>query len=361
MSYVLVYWEEPPSTSIVHKSKVIGGVLIGALRLIVWGKEQIQGKILRVGTMPVLKQIVVTVDGEVSDPSRGPNGEVAKRRRDLLDERQRRAVVHRTAATAARAHFLYGVTADAAQNNDAPAPAALGNYFFFPPNASPEEMLRLVPLPLTKENLREIVRRLPCLREPQAGDESMLNLGGTTYPVYLPSKTVYSVTKNHKGDPNVLFRELLLRCVPPTVLALPWITAAGTANSVGLPRNVLKGVAYYVGTKTDGCIKSPSKSAWNLIRDTKANPSVRAALEKLLRRSVPNHQGAVVHAQATVTAAPPPLQHPGYAEGGDAQGSFTGDITMNLPPGPAATPVEEPWHTLGNAMRALHEQDQHST
>lgn len=49
MSQVLVFWENPPSSSIVHKSKIIGGVAIGASRLVVWGKEQLRAKIIRVG------------------------------------------------------------------------------------------------------------------------------------------------------------------------------------------------------------------------------------------------------------------------------------------------------------------------
>ena len=60
--------------------------------------------------MPALRAVVVTVDGEVSDPARGPQGEVARRRRDILDERQRLAVLHRTAAQAARTHILCNLT-----------------------------------------------------------------------------------------------------------------------------------------------------------------------------------------------------------------------------------------------------------
>lgn len=54
--------------------------------------------------------MVLTAEGQVYDPRTGPEGEVAKRRRDVVDERLRAATVHRTAAEAARAHFLYNMT-----------------------------------------------------------------------------------------------------------------------------------------------------------------------------------------------------------------------------------------------------------
>ncbi len=59
------------------------------------------------GTAPDLRKIEVTIDGQVRDPRRGPAGEVARNRRDVLDERQRQAVQNRRAAEAARSHLVY--------------------------------------------------------------------------------------------------------------------------------------------------------------------------------------------------------------------------------------------------------------
>ena len=70
-----------------------------------------------------------------------------------------------------------------------------------------------------------------------------INIGGDTYPVYLEKRAVWSVTKTHEKVPDSLFRELVLLCVPATVLALPYLTAAGTAGTVGIPRNIWKGAA----------------------------------------------------------------------------------------------------------------------
>lgn len=49
MAQVLVFFDDPPSSAIVHKSKVIGGVELGSKRLIVWGRQQLEAKIIAVG------------------------------------------------------------------------------------------------------------------------------------------------------------------------------------------------------------------------------------------------------------------------------------------------------------------------
>lgn len=61
------------------------------------------------GTLTALRKVIWTSDGEVHDPTRGPLGEAAKSRRELLDERQRAKVQHKKAAEAARSHFLYNL------------------------------------------------------------------------------------------------------------------------------------------------------------------------------------------------------------------------------------------------------------
>ncbi|KAK3914826.1 5'-nucleotidase SurE, partial [Frankliniella fusca] len=285
MAYVLVFWEDTASTSIVHKSKIIGGVVAGAKRDVVWGKKQLPAKIIRAGTAPALKEVVITIDGQVSDPARGPQGELAKRRSEIIDERQRAAVQRRTAAEAVRRHALYNITADDPDDHDAgDGVRREEGDFLFDANASAEDMLKTIPVPLTRVNIKALLLNLPCLREPPAGDDKICNLGGTLYPVYVEKRAAWSLTKAHKGDSCRLFRELVLLCVPPAVLALPYVSAGGTRGTIGVPRTIWKGVAFYIGAKTDGAITDACKSMLNLIRTAKADGAVQGALRKHLQR-----------------------------------------------------------------------------
>lgn len=63
------------------------------------------------------------------------------------------------------------------------------------------------------------------------------------YHVYMDGRTLWSHAKSHRQNADVMFRELMLECVPPQVLALPHITAAGTKDTVGVPKPIWKAVA----------------------------------------------------------------------------------------------------------------------
>ncbi len=62
------------------------------------------------GTEKYLKGLTLTKDGDIYDPARGPECDAVQSRKDLLDERRRKAVTHKTATQAAREHFLYNLT-----------------------------------------------------------------------------------------------------------------------------------------------------------------------------------------------------------------------------------------------------------
>lgn len=60
------------------------------------------------------------------------------------------------------------------------------------------------------------------------------------HDVWVDARNFWSIVKNYKDEPAQLFRELILDCVPPTLLALPFITAAGTKDTVGIPKDIVK-------------------------------------------------------------------------------------------------------------------------
>lgn len=59
MSYVSVLWDDPPSVSHVHKSHIIGTVVVNEKRLVVWGKEQLLAKIIKTGKQITVPEIVL--------------------------------------------------------------------------------------------------------------------------------------------------------------------------------------------------------------------------------------------------------------------------------------------------------------
>jgi len=70
-----------------------------------------------------------------------------------------------------------------------------------------------------------------------------INVGGANYPLYLNKRAVWSLTKTYENQPAQLFREMVLLCVPATVLALPFVSAGGSKGTIGVPKNIWKGVA----------------------------------------------------------------------------------------------------------------------
>ncbi|XP_052128124.1 uncharacterized protein LOC127750460 [Frankliniella occidentalis] len=142
-------------------------------------------------------------------------------------------------------------------------------------------MMKLLPRPITKQSLRALLANLPCLRE-RAENETWIRIECDKYVLYLNKRDVWSIVKSFKKQPNTMFRELMVLCVPTVVLALPFMTAAGTGGTVGIPEDVWKGLAHYVGTKCEGFIKSPSKCVLNLIRDAKSDPKVQGKVWRLL-------------------------------------------------------------------------------
>lgn len=54
----------------------------------------------------------MSTDGDEWDASKGPDCQKVRERKDLLDERQRKAVQHKTAEAAAKDHFLYNLTCE---------------------------------------------------------------------------------------------------------------------------------------------------------------------------------------------------------------------------------------------------------
>ena len=49
MAYVLVLFENPACSSVVHKSDVFGGVDIGQVRLVKWNRDQLRARVIRTG------------------------------------------------------------------------------------------------------------------------------------------------------------------------------------------------------------------------------------------------------------------------------------------------------------------------
>ncbi|KAK3928630.1 TGF-beta-activated kinase 1 and MAP3K7-binding protein 1 [Frankliniella fusca] len=302
MSYVLVFWDEPSSSSIVHKSTIIGGSNVGAKRLVMWARKQLWAKIVRTGTKKDLEQIVLTADGQVYDPRTGPQGEVARSRRQVVDERLRRASIHRTAAEAVRSHFLCNLTGDELAVEDRPPPPPL--FTDIAHDTTVSEMVKALPLPLFKDNLRLLVNNLPCLRQPPEGTTNYVELAERS-GVYVEGRKLRGLLKAYGSSPHQLFREIFLHCVPPVVLALPHISAGGRQQTVSIPKQIKAAISVCIAERTDGVADNTTKRVSNLIRDALQNEQVRSQLSRLLVRDGGAPPGAQAAPQAPV---PPPGQ-----------------------------------------------------
>lgn len=65
---------------------------------------------------------------------------------------------------------------------------------------------------------------------------------------WLPSRTTWGFVKKLKTESLKFFKAIMLECVPDVVLALPYVSASGTRDTVGVPKAVLSAVASkYIG------------------------------------------------------------------------------------------------------------------
>ncbi len=51
MSFVLVFWSDPPCSSVINKTEVVGNVDVGQRRFIKWHGKELLGKIIKTGNV----------------------------------------------------------------------------------------------------------------------------------------------------------------------------------------------------------------------------------------------------------------------------------------------------------------------
>lgn len=51
MSFVLVLWDDPSSSSVVNKKDVLGGVVVGQKRFVKWHGKNLSARIIRTGEL----------------------------------------------------------------------------------------------------------------------------------------------------------------------------------------------------------------------------------------------------------------------------------------------------------------------
>ena len=58
------------------------------------------------------------------------------------------------------------------------------------------------------------------------------------FDVFLCSKLVWGYSKEYRDSAKKMFEQILMECVSEVVLALPYISASGTKDTVGIPRDI---------------------------------------------------------------------------------------------------------------------------
>ncbi|XP_052132188.1 uncharacterized protein LOC127751924 isoform X1 [Frankliniella occidentalis] len=268
-----------------------------------------------------LEAITLTNDGDIFDPNRGPECEAVKSRKALLDERLRKGVQYKSATQAARAHFLYNLTLDAAdeQNiNDDDAqidgediegtehaiyrklvPSLLGSAHYcyfqfciilccleidFSSCGTVEEMVGKLPQPLQKRHIKKLLNNLPCLTT-NKNKPKMVRLS-PKHNSYIDEVAAWGYSKMYLDKPEEMFGQLLLECVPEVVLGLPFLSSSGTNGRVGIPSHITHAVCFFVNLRSSGVftLTKMTKKVNNLLKTVRKDEKLQKRLSDLLKK-----------------------------------------------------------------------------
>ncbi|XP_052132189.1 uncharacterized protein LOC127751924 isoform X2 [Frankliniella occidentalis] len=236
-----------------------------------------------------LEAITLTNDGDIFDPNRGPECEAVKSRKALLDERLRKGVQYKSATQAARAHFLYNLTLDAADeqninDDDAQIDGEDIEEIDFSSCGTVEEMVGKLPQPLQKRHIKKLLNNLPCLTT-NKNKPKMVRLS-PKHNSYIDEVAAWGYSKMYLDKPEEMFGQLLLECVPEVVLGLPFLSSSGTNGRVGIPSHITHAVCFFVNLRSSGVftLTKMTKKVNNLLKTVRKDEKLQKRLSDLLKK-----------------------------------------------------------------------------